>query len=48
MNFQGKLRNDSITKACSKRPISPFLEVGFEKLFDSHMQSYLGKFKIMK
>ena len=22
---------------CIKRPISPFLEVGFEKFFDSHM-----------
>ena len=30
----------------NKQPISPFLEVGFKKFFDSHMQNY--KLKIIK
>ena len=29
--------NDSIVKDGLKWPISPFLEVGFEKFFDSHL-----------
>ena len=28
--------------------ISPFLEQGFEKFFDSHMKNYMGKLKIIK
>ena len=28
--------NDSKSRDRLKRPISPFLEVGFEKYFDSH------------
>ena len=28
-----------------KWSISPFLEVGLEKLFDSHMKNYIGKLK---
>ena len=30
-----------------KQPISPFLEVGFEKFFHSHMQNYIGKLKMI-
>ena len=30
-------QNDSTSKDLLKRPISPFLEVGFENLFDSRM-----------
>ena len=30
------------------RPISPFLKAGFEKFFDSHMQNYIGKLKMIK
>ena len=29
--------NDSVGKDWLKRPISLFLEVGFEKFFDSHL-----------
>ena len=36
--FQGQL-NDSISKDGLKRPISPFLEAGFEKFFDNHLQN---------
>ena len=31
-----------------KQPISPFLEVGFEKFFDSHMYNYIGKLVTIK
>ena len=31
-----------------KRPISPFLEVDFEKFFDSQMYKYIGKLKMIK
>ena len=30
-----------------KRPISLFLEVGFRKFFDSHLQNYIGKLKMI-
>ena len=30
-----------------KRPISPFLEVVFEKLLDSRLQNYKGKLKMI-
>ena len=30
-----------------KQPISPILEVRFEKFFDSHMQNYIGKLKMI-
>ena len=36
VTFQGQL-NGSISKDRLKRPISPFLEVGFEKFFDIHL-----------
>ena len=36
VTFQGQL-NDSFSKDRLKRHISPFLEVGFEKFFDSHL-----------
>ena len=36
VTFQGHL-NDSINNNRLKRLISPFLEVGFEKFFDSHL-----------
>ena len=36
VTFQGQLKRLYKHRA-SKRPISPFLEVGFEKFFDSHM-----------
>ena len=29
------------------RPISPFLEVGFEKCFDSDIYNYIGKLKMI-
>ena len=28
--------------------LPPFLDVGFEKFFDSHMHNYIGKLKIIK
>ena len=31
-----------------KRSISPCLEVGVEKFFDSHMENYIGKLKMIK
>ena len=36
VTFQGQL-NDSFSKDRLKRPISPFLEMGFETFFDSHL-----------
>ena len=36
------LSNDQL-----KQPISPFLEVVFKKLFDSHLKNYIGKLKLM-
>ena len=30
-----------------KMAISPFLEVGFEKFFDGHLQNYIGKLKMI-
>ena len=42
MKFQGQLKR-LISKDRLKRPISPFLEVGFEKFFDSQ-----GKLKMIK
>ena len=36
MTFQGQLKRLHKYRV-NKRPISPFLEVGFEKFFDSHM-----------
>ena len=36
VTFQGQLK-DSFSKDRLKRPISPFLELGFEKVFDSHL-----------
>ena len=47
MKFQGQLTR-LISKDPLKRPISPFLEVGFEKFFDSHMYNYTGKLKMIK
>ena len=47
MTFQGQLKRLYKYRA-NKRPISPFLEVGFEKFFDSHMQEYIGKLKMTK
>ena len=44
VTFQGQL-NDSISKDRLKRPVSPFLEVGFEKFFDSQLWNYTGKLK---
>ena len=37
VTFQGQMIDDSIIKDRLKRPISPFLEVGFQKFFDSHL-----------
>ena len=37
VTFQGQLTDDSFSKDRLKQPISPFLEVGFEKFFDSHL-----------
>ena len=34
--FQGQL-NDSFSTVQLKLPISPFLELGFENFFDSHL-----------
>ena len=36
VTFQGQLKL-LFSKDRLKRPISPFLEVGFEKFFDSHL-----------
>ena len=36
-----------LVKTDKKRPISPFLEVGFKKIFDSHLQNFIGKFKMI-
>ena len=36
VTFQGQLKW-LLSKDRLKRPISPFLEVGFEKFFDSHL-----------
>ena len=36
-----------LEKKLLKRPISPFLEVGFEKFFDTHLQNYIGKLKMI-
>ena len=47
MTFQGQLKRLCKYRA-NKRPMSPFLEVGFEKFFDSHMQEYIGKLKMTK
>ena len=41
-------QKESISKDRLKRLISPFLEVGFEKFFDSHMKNYIGKLKMIK
>ena len=30
-----------------KWPISPFLDVGFEKFFDSHLWNYTGELKMI-
>ena len=38
VTFRGQLSKDRL-----KRYISPFLEVGFEKFFDNHLQNYIGK-----
>ena len=46
-NFKVSL-NDFISRYRLKRPISPFLEVGFEKFFGSHMQKYIAKLKMIK
>ena len=39
--------NDSISKDRLKRPVSPFLEVVYEKFFDSHLKNYIGKLKMI-
>ena len=35
------------SKDLLKGPISPLLEVGFEKFFDSHLWNYIGKLKMI-
>ena len=47
VKFQGQ-PNNSISKDRLKRPMSPFLEVGVQKFFDSHMKNYIGKLKMVK
>ena len=37
----------TMSKDGLKRLISPFLEVGFEKFFESHMHNYIGKLKMI-
>ena len=39
--------NDAISKDRLKRPISPFLEVGFGNFFDSRLYNYIGKLKMI-
>ena len=46
VTFQGQL-NDSISKDQLKRPISPFLELGFKSFIDSDMLNNRGKLKII-
>ena len=46
VTFQGQL-NDSFSKDRLQRPISPFLEVGLEKFFDSHLWHNIGKLKMI-
>ena len=38
----------TLSKHRLKRPISPFLEMGFKKFFDSYMQNYEGKLKMIR
>ena len=40
--------NDSIRKKRLERLISQFLEVGFERFFDSHVQKYKKTLKMIK
>ena len=38
----------TISKNRLKLSISPFLEVGFEKFFDNHLQNNIGKLKMIQ
>ena len=48
MSEISRVSKTTIRKDLLKRPISPFLEVGFKKFFDSHMQNYVAKLKMIK
>ena len=45
---EGLPQNLPLKSVSEPQILPPFLDVGFEKFFDSHMQNYIGKLKIIK